>query len=49
MLIFKRLAKDPDYEWKMIDGSIIKAHQHSSGAKKGSETSVLFTKTTKAQ
>jgi len=38
--IFKRLAKDPDCEWKMIDGSIIKAHQHGTGAKKGSETAV---------
>ena len=40
MKIFKRLAKDPDYEWKMIDGSIVKAHQHSCGAKKGSDTSI---------
>lgn len=40
MSIFKRLAKDPDYEWKMIDGSIVKSHQHSCGAKKGSDTSI---------
>jgi transposase len=26
MFIFKTLAKDPDMEWKLIDGSIVKAH-----------------------
>jgi len=34
MSIFKKLAKDPDFEWKMIDGSIVKAHQHATGARK---------------
>lgn len=33
-LIFKLLARDPDVEWEFIDGSIVKAHQHSSGAAK---------------
>jgi transposase len=32
MKIFKALAKDPDLEWEFIDGSIVKAHQHSAGA-----------------
>lgn len=32
MKIFKSLVKEPDLEWKFIDGSIIKAHQHSTGA-----------------
>jgi len=32
MRIFKSLAQDPDLEWEFIDGSIIRAHQHSSGA-----------------
>ncbi|SFM50287.1 hypothetical protein SAMN05421863_103218 [Nitrosomonas communis] len=30
--IFKALAIDPDWEWKFIDGSYVKAHQHSAGA-----------------
>ena len=30
--IFKRLVQGPDLEWEFIDGSIVKAHQHSSGA-----------------
>ncbi len=30
--MFKSLVQQPDLEWKFIDGSIVKAHQHSSGA-----------------
>ncbi len=30
--IFKALAIDPDWEWEFIDGSYVKAHQHSAGA-----------------
>lgn len=32
MLIFKALVHEPDLEWEFIDGSIVKAHQHSAGA-----------------
>ena len=32
MLIFKMLVQEPDLEWVFIDGSIVKAHQHSVGA-----------------
>ena len=32
MKIFKALVSDPDLEWEFIDGSIVKAHQHSTGA-----------------
>ena len=32
MRIFKVLVQEPDLEWGFIDGSIIKAHQHSAGA-----------------
>lgn len=32
MKIFKTLVDDPDLEWGFIDGSIVKAHQHSTGA-----------------
>jgi transposase len=30
--IFKSLIIDPDCEWEFIDGSYVKAHQHSAGA-----------------
>lgn len=32
MAIFKALVIEPDLEWEFIDGSIVKAHQHSAGA-----------------
>ncbi len=32
MNIFKTLVNDPDLEWEFVDGSIVKAHQHSTGA-----------------
>jgi len=32
MKIFKSLIQDPDLECEFIDGSIVKAHQHSMGA-----------------
>jgi len=31
MQIFKDLIQQPDLEWEFIDGSIVKAHQHSAG------------------
>ena len=30
--MFKALVVDPDLEWEFIDGSIVRAHQHSAGA-----------------
>jgi len=32
--IFKMLASDHDNEYMMIDATIVRAHQHSSGARK---------------
>src|ERR1700753_3343692 len=32
--VFKALAKDADNEYAMIDSTIVRAHQHSAGAKK---------------
>ena len=32
--IFEILAQDPDNEYAMIDSTIVRAHQHSAGAKK---------------
>ncbi len=33
--IFEHLATDADNEYAMIDSTIVRAHQHSAGAKKG--------------
>jgi transposase len=33
--LFKVLADDPDFEHVMIDATIVRAHQHSAGAKGG--------------
>jgi len=38
--IFKTLVMEPELEWEFIDGSIVKAHQHSSGAAQGEETAI---------
>jgi transposase len=38
--IFQALSSEPDHEWTFVDGTIVKAHQHSSGAIKGSETAI---------
>ena len=32
--VFEALAEDADNEWAMIDSTIVRAHQHSAGAKK---------------
>jgi transposase len=32
--LFKRLAGDADNEYAMIDSTIVRAHQHSAGARK---------------
>ena len=38
--LFKSAIKDPDNEWNSIDGSVVKAHQHATGARKGEETAI---------
>jgi len=40
MGIFRALVVEPDLEWVFIDGSILKAHQHSSGAATEQETAI---------
>jgi transposase len=32
--VFQHLAKDADNEYAMIDSTIVRAHQHSAGARK---------------
>lgn len=33
--VFEMLAADSDTEYQMIDATIVRAHQHAAGAKKG--------------
>ena len=33
--MFEAMADDPDFEYLIVDSTIIRAHQHASGAKKG--------------
>lgn len=40
MALFNALVVEPDLEWEFIDGSIVKAHQHSSGAPYEQETAI---------
>jgi transposase len=35
--VFRVLAEDADNEYAMIDSTIVRAHQHSAGAKGGSQ------------
>jgi len=44
MRLFKSLVVNPDMEYSFIDGSFVKAHQHSSGA--ASDTSEAIGKST---
>ena len=37
--VFEALAQDADNEYAMIDSTIVRAHQHSAGAKGGPQTS----------
>ena len=38
--IFENLSSDSDWEWVFVDGSVVKAHQHATGAEKGKETAI---------
>lgn len=40
LAIFKAISEDSDHEWSFIDGTIVKAHQHSAGARKGYESAI---------
>lgn len=33
--MFAAMADDPDFEYLIVDSTIIRAHQHAAGAKKG--------------
>jgi len=36
--LFQLLSDDPDFEYALIDGTIIRVHQHGTGAKGGLKT-----------
>lgn len=40
MNTFKLLADEPDLEWNFVDGSIVKAHQHSASAAGGGDQGI---------
>ena len=40
--VFQHLADDADNEYAMIDSTIVRAHQHSAGAKGGSQNQKLL-------
>jgi transposase len=33
--VFERLSHDPDFEYAIVDGTIVRVHQHGAGAKGG--------------
>ncbi len=33
--VFAAMSEDPDFEYLIIDSTIVRAHQHAAGAKKG--------------
>ncbi len=33
--LFEAMSDDPDYEYLIVDSTILRAHQHASGAKEG--------------
>jgi hypothetical protein len=33
--VFKELSGEPDFEYALIDGTIVKVHRHATGAKGG--------------
>ncbi|MPZ10264.1 MAG: IS5 family transposase [Kiloniellaceae bacterium] len=39
--IFEAMADDPDFEYLIVDSTIVRAHQHAAGGKKGAEDQAL--------
>jgi putative transposase len=36
--LFEAMADDPDFEYLIVDATIVRAHQHAAGAQKGGLT-----------
>ena len=39
--MFRALAEDAEFEYAMIDGSIVKVHRHGQGAKEGTQSQAI--------
>jgi hypothetical protein len=39
--IFERVSEEPDFEYALIDGTIVTAHQKASGAKGGTQNQAI--------
>ena len=39
--VFNALVENPDFEYLIIDSTIVRAHQHAAGAKRGSEDEAI--------
>ena len=39
--LFKALVDDPDFEYLIIDSTIVRAHQHASGRKRGTQNQAI--------
>ncbi|WP_116288836.1 IS5 family transposase [Ensifer sp. LCM 4579] len=39
--IFEAMSDDPDFEYLIVDSTIVRAHQHAAGGKKGAEDQAL--------
>ena len=39
--IFEAMSDDPDFEYLIVDSTIVRDHQHAAGAKKGSEDQAI--------
>jgi transposase len=39
--IFTALSGDPDFEYALVDGTIVRVHQHGAGAKGGTHTQAI--------
>ncbi|MBV1692181.1 IS5 family transposase [Novosphingobium sp. G106] len=39
--IFEAMSDDPDFEYLIVDSTVVRAHQHAAGAKKGSEDQAI--------
>ena len=39
--VFKALCDDPDFEYVLIDGTLVRVHQHGTGAKRGLKIRIL--------
>lgn len=39
--VFEAMSDDPDFEYLIVDSTIVRAHQHAAGGKKGAEDQAI--------